>query len=163
MLAIERYIAICQPFLAAKVCSVKNARIFIVTIYIFSLLVRLPSFWESKVVTFFDPSTNTSLTYLMTTRFAMNEHYVRVYPWVVDCVLMSIIPFILLVVHNMRLIEEVRRSTRDLHSTIAAPGRSLGIVQKEELQITVMLISIIIVFFICQAPYVVYTAVSSIQ
>lgn len=37
-----------------------------------------------------------------------------------------------------------------------------NVVQREELQITIMLISVIIVFFICQAPYVIYTAIVSI-
>lgn len=39
---------------------------------------------------------------------------------------------------------------------------STSVVQKEELQITIMLISVIIVFFVCQAPYVIYTAIGSI-
>lgn len=30
--------------------------------------------------------------------------------------------------------------------------------QREEMQVTVMLILVVIVFFICQAPYVAYTA-----
>ena len=38
-----------------------------------------------------------------------------------------------------------------------------NVVQREELQITIMLISVIIVFFICQAPYVIYTALASIS
>ena len=165
MLAVERYIAICQPFLAAKVCSVNNARLFIVLIYIFSLIVRIPAFCEQKVVTHFDPDTNTSITYVTTTSLNTNPTYQRIYPWVVNGFLMSIIPFLMLLILNVRLIWEVRKSTRYLQATMvmAAPGRSSGTAQKEELQITIMLISIIIVFFICQAPYVVYTAILSIN
>jgi thyrotropin-releasing hormone receptor len=90
---------------------------------------------------------------------------VRFFPWVVDGFLMSILPFLLLVILNVRLIWEVRKSTRYMQATMSAnvPGRSAGTVKKEELQITVMLISIVIVFFICQAPYVVYTAIMSIN
>ena len=36
--------------------------------------------------------------------------------------------------------------------------RCAGVVQREEMLVTVMLIVILIVFFICQAPYVAYTA-----
>lgn len=165
MLAVERYIAICQPFLAAKVCSVKNARLFIAAIYLFAFLVRLPAFWEHQVVSHYDPITNDSLTFIKVTEFATNENYLRVNPWVVDGCLMSIIPFKLLLILNVRLIWEVRKSTRYLQATmvVSAPGRSAGTIKKEELQITIMLISIIIVFFICQAPYVVYTAIISIN
>ncbi|ELT94998.1 hypothetical protein CAPTEDRAFT_215199 [Capitella teleta] len=167
MLAVERYIAICQPFLAAKVCSVKRARIFVVSIYVFAFLVRLPAFWEHEVVTRFDTLSNTSISYTKSTELASNVHYLRINPWVVDGILMSILPFILLLVLNVRLIWEVRKSTRYLQATmvasVSAPGRSAGTIKKEELQITVMLISIIIVFFICQAPYVVYTAIFSIN
>ena len=38
-----------------------------------------------------------------------------------------------------------------------------GTAKREELQITIMLISVIIVFFVCQAPYVIYTAIASIN
>ena len=50
---------------------------------------------------------------------------------------------------NVSLVREVRRSTRYLQNQSNA-GVVYATTHREELQITVMLISIVIVFFICQ-------------
>ncbi len=162
MLAVERYIAICRPFLATKICTVTRARIIIIGIYVFALMCRLPNFWEHKVVTYADPLTNTSLTFIMETDFAYDPNYMTVYPWFMDGVVASMLPFILLLMLNVRLIWEVRKSTQYIQRNLMVDGAA-NCVQKEELQITIMLISVIIVFFLCQAPYVIYTAIASIN
>ena len=161
MLAIERYIAICRPFLAARVCTATKARVFIVLIFVLALLCRLPNFWELRIATAFNPETNQTVIYHEQTSLSFNEDYMAVYPWLVDGVLSSILPFLLLLVLNVRLIWEVRKSTLYIQRNMG--GSSTGTIQREELQITVMLISVIIVFFICQAPYVSYTVVVSIN
>jgi len=82
------------------------------------------------------------------TELAYDDVYVRVYPWLVDAALASIVPFVALLVLNASLVREVRRSTRYLQHHVAASMSSTT--QREELQISVMLISIVVVFFICQ-------------
>jgi len=160
MLAVERYIAICQPFLVFKVCSVVKARIVISCIYVSSFLLRLPNFWEKKVVSFFDTNSNITWTFHQARPLADDFHYNTVYPWMVDGVLASIVPFLLLLCLNARLIFEVRKSTQYLKRT----GQTGTITaQKEEHQVTVMLIAVILVYFACQGPYVIYTAVVSIN
>ena len=165
MLAVERYIAICQPFLATKMCTVVKARVIVVLIYFCALCCRIPNLWENRIVTVFDHSTNNTIYYMESTEFAENIYYVTVYPWIVDVVLSSVIPFVLLLVLNVRLIWEVRKSTRYLQRNMMMSGGASGtgsnVAQREELQITVMLISVVIVFFVCQGPYVIYTAIRS--
>jgi hypothetical protein len=162
MLAVERYIAICQPFLAARLCTVRISAVVIVVIFALSTVCRLPNFWDSRVAWYRDPAAgNISVAYIESTSLAYDSTYIAVYPWIVDGVVTSLAPFLLLVVLNASLVREVRRSTRYLqrmhHSATTATS------QREELQISVMLIGIVIVFFICQAPLVVYTAVTSIR
>ena len=163
MLAIERYIAICQPFLAARMCSVKRARLFIIIIFILTFACRTANFWEHKVVIVVDPSTNSSLAYIESTDLSFNEHYMTIYPWVVDGIITSIVPFLSLLVLNARLIWEVRKSTQYIQRNLMVGQGAGTAIQREELQITIMLISVIIVFFVCQAPYVIYTAIASIN
>ena len=60
-----------------------------------------------------DPDTDGSyIYYMMPTELSQNDHYITLYPWIVDGVICSILPFILLVVLNARLIWEVRKSTQ---------------------------------------------------
>lgn len=163
MLAIERYVAICRPFLAARFCSVTKARVFIVSIFLFAVACRLANFWEYSVNSATDTTTNQTIIYHEPTDLSFNEMYMTVYPWLVDGILSSVIPFVLLVSLNVRLIWEVRKSTQYIKRNLTQVGSASTAVQREELQITVMLISVIIVFFICQAPYVIYTATTSIN
>ena len=164
MLAVERFIAICRPFLANKMCTVGKARIIVLIIYAVALICRLPNFWENRVVTLYDPITNSTLSYMEVTDFSTNEHYITLYPWIIDVFLTSMIPCLLLIILNVKLIWEVKKSTQYLQRNlvIRANGTS-SVAQKEDLQITIMLISVIMVFFICQAPYVIYTAIVSIN
>ena len=162
MLAVERYTAICRPFLAAKMCTVVRARILIAVIFFFALICRLANFWEYQLVTAYNPVTNKTVVYVDQTELAYNNNYTMVYPWLVDGFLASILPFLLLLILNARLIWEVRKSTKYIQQNMTIAG-SANNLQREELQITIMLISVIVVFFICQAPYVIYTAITSIN
>ena len=162
ILALERYIAICRPFLAAKVCTVNRARVFVVLIFIFAFICRVANFWEHKLESGYDPVLNKSQTYLGHTHFSFDPHYMTVYPWVIDVTIGSIIPFVLLLVLNLTLIMEVRKSTRYVQRNMMVASRSSNSIQREEIQITIMLISVVIVFFVCQVPYVVYMAIMSV-
>ena len=74
------------------------------------------------------------------------------------------LPFILLLILNARLIWEVRKSTKYVQrNQIFAESDTSVMLKSEELQVTIMLISVIIVFFLCQGPYVIYTATVSIN
>jgi len=148
VLAIERYVAICRPFLAARVCTIRAAVVAIGVVFALALASRLPNFWEHRITWYRDPKANNrSVAYAVMTELAFDDVYVRLYPWLVDAALASIVPFMALLVLNMSLVREVRRSTRYLqHHTPSVSSTT----QREELQISVMLISIVVVFFICQ-------------
>ena len=59
----------------------------------------------------------------------------------------SVVPFVALLVLNVSLVREVRRSTRYLEQHVSAVASTA---QRDELQISVMLISVVVVFFVCQ-------------
>ena len=170
MLAVERFIGICKPFLASAFCTVQKAGITIFIVYLIAVVCRSPNFWENKVKTITHSSLNHSLTYIEGSALSTDGHYIVLYPWVVDGILTSILPFLILVYLNSRLVWEVRKSTQYLqrNQMLSPPACSdsnggNSRVEREELQVTIMLISVIVVFFICQAPYVIYTALVSIN
>lgn len=160
MLAVERYVAICMPFYASKYCSIRNARITIVVIFVLSLVSRLPNFLEYEVVSLtLNVSQSHTVRFMQMTEFAGRTSYVTVYPWIVDVIITTVVPFVLLLILNVLLIVTVRRSTRYitqnsmLTSSSGGGGGMSNVAAREELQITCMLISIIVVFFVCQMPF----------
>ena len=161
ILAVERFIAICKPFLAATMCTLTKARIIICVIFALALITRLSHFWEDQATKVFNTETNTSFFYITGTELSTNEQYIKWQPWIIDVVISSLLPFILLVVLNTRLIWEVRKSTKYLQSNQMLSGSSSA-AQREEIQVSIMLISVIVVFLLCQLPYVLYTAVQSL-
>ena len=161
MLAIERYIAICRPFYAPRVCTVQRARIIIVVIFAVSFIVRTPNFWEHKIVSVFDTINNKTVWFIQNTEFAESASYTAIYPWIVEVAFTTVLPFVLLIILNMYLILAVRQSTAYIKRHSMVSENANQIVQREELQITTMLISVVVVFLLCQSPYVIYTAIAS--
>lgn len=161
VLAIERYVAICRPFLAVWLCTVRKARAIIGVVFLLAAACRLPNFWEKRLAVYYDPDTNKTIYYPEDTELCDNPLYTT-YLVLVDALLVSVLPFILLVVLNVLLIVQVRSSTKYLQRNSRGSTGCI-VAQKEEQQVTVMLISVIIVFFICTAPYLTYTAINSIN
>ncbi|XP_063447601.1 sex peptide receptor-related protein 2-like [Mytilus trossulus] len=161
MLAVERYIAICHPLKAISICTVKRSRIIILLIFVVSFYCRVPNFFELKLETFYlcgEPVRQVVLTPL-----ALNTTYKIIYAWIIDCAICAIIPFLFLVYLNIRLVLEIRKSTKYLRYHIGINSNMQNIVAHEQLKITMMLVSVIVAFFICQAPYVIYIAYVNIH
>jgi hypothetical protein len=68
----------------------------------------------------------------------------------------NIITKILIHLHTIYIILSIYKPVSIKSLTINSNMQN--IVSHEQLKITVMLVSVIIVFFVCQAPYVIYTA-----
>ncbi|XP_074646112.1 sex peptide receptor-related protein 2-like [Tubulanus polymorphus] len=163
VLAIERYTAICKPLHATIICTVKRARIVIVAIFVIAFVCRSPNFFEAYVV---EESSlqipNETQWQLAYTELFDNDTYHSVYTWLVDGILTAILPFLSLTVLNILLIYELRISTRFMRQNLVPMHEMANYVSREERKITMMLISIIVVFFILQAPYVAYNATLAI-
>ena len=164
MLATERYIAICHPLRAISICTVCRARFIIVTIFVFSFYCRCPNFFEQEV-RIANPHcpVDKQIQTIVATELGQSVMYKITYAWVVECILSAILPFIALVFLNIRLIIEIHRSTKYLRCHLGTDSSMQNVVSGEQIKITMMLISIILVFFICQAPYVLTIAYRNIH
>lgn len=154
MLAIERYIAICRPLRAMAICTVARARIIIVMIFALSLLFRIPEMFKYKMLPFYDQCLQKEVPSHVVTTLATNEAFRHIYSWT-DCVLLAILPFSLLLCLNVCLIREIHRSTNYLRYHLASDSSVQTIITAEEMKITMMLISVVVVFFLCEAPFVI--------
>ena len=152
-LALERYIAIVHPYRASAFCTVRRARIGIVIVFLLSFLLRVPFFFENKIITSFT-SDCVEIRHLQKTDLYEDKVYKDITRWAINCVLCAIIPFCVLAFLNIRLICEIRKSTMYIQNSLGLDRNLQNVLSKEQRKITIMLISIIIIFFICEAPYV---------
>ncbi|GFO27678.1 peptide receptor gpcr, partial [Plakobranchus ocellatus] len=71
--------------------------------------------------------------------------------------LLTILPLLALIILNTRIIIEIRRSSQFLRTFLSSDRRVQSAVTSEELKITMMLVAVIMAFFVCTTPYMVYT------
>jgi len=150
---VERYIAVCHPLKASRMCTISKARKIIGLVVILSFLYNFSRWFEYRVDAITDHSSpnNTTRYTVVPTKFGEN----RLYEWIYYCGLylpfMCIIPLIILAILNTLLVLAVRKSTRD-RLTMGNTNHA----QSKENNITMMLVSVVIVFIICQFPALIY-------
>lgn len=161
VLAAERYVAIVHPLRANMICSIKRARFVITAVFVYSFVIRIPYFFEYKIETnTYEPSCGgPSITYSHTVPWLLVDPKDKeIYRWIVDCTLSAILPFLFLLVLNTRLIYEIRISTKYIRNNVGLDHSMQRVLSNEQLKISVMLVCLIIIFFVCEAPYVVMNA-----
>ncbi|XP_062584067.1 probable G-protein coupled receptor 139 [Saccostrea cucullata] len=161
VLAAERYVAIVHPLRANMICSIRRARFVIIAVFLYSFVIRIPYFFENKVETVrHEPECGgPTVTYSHTAPWLfVDPKEKEIYRWVVDCTLSAILPFLFLLILNTRLIYEIRASTRYIRNNVGLDHSMQRVLSNEQLKISVMLVCLIIIFFVCEAPYVVMNA-----
>ncbi|XP_061174225.1 FMRFamide receptor-like [Saccostrea echinata] len=147
---VERYIAVCHPLRAARMCTVARARVVIVIVSVVSVLFNMSRWFEYRLK-FHDPgqfSNNRSAISYEQTDLVNNDDYKQVYFFWLYLLVMFIVPLISLSVLNTFLILAVRQSQ--------IQRKDMNVRQSRENNVTIMLVSIIIVFIICQIPALIY-------
>ncbi|XP_029653079.1 sex peptide receptor-like [Octopus sinensis] len=162
MLAVERFIAICIPYKAMDMCTVNRSRCIVVFIYIAAFVCQSLHFAKYKIVASHTEFNESEYT-LHHTQLSGDVLFTIIYGWVFEGLIGVIIPFVLILVLNSRLIYEIHKSTQYLKRQIGANTRTSFDISSEQMKITTMLIAMCVVFLICQAPYVLYNYVISIH
>lgn len=148
VLALYRYIAVCQPFKAQKWCTMFRARIQIALIVIVATLFNLPRFFQFDIVisTTIDPETNISVTdfYLRETNIGESSTFGKIYTNVLYTIIAVVIPVIVLVILNGKLIAEIRN--------VKKRTEAAGHPRMEDDNITLIMVVIIVVLLVCHTP-----------
>ena len=147
---IERYIAVCRPLSVADLCTVKKSRTNVLLVILFAAIYNLPRLFEHKVEYIFDKSINISIPYIALTKFGRSAAYQQVYFIYLHLSVMFLIPSGILVVLNPLMIRAVKQSG-DEHLRNCTPRSNIP---KRNSNLTLMAMSVIVVFLVCQLPSV---------
>ncbi|XP_077516849.1 FMRFamide receptor-like [Amblyomma americanum] len=157
---VERYIAVCHPIKGKVLCTESRARKAVIGVVVFCFALTLPTPFEYAVIEESDPGTNATRVSLSYSEFGRNELYKKIYYWL-TVVLFTLVPFCLLAIFNAFLVRSVHVSRRQRSKMTQRTDSSRD---NQENKITVMLIAVVILFFLCQLPTamtLLYTSIRS--
>ena len=136
VIGMTRYIVVCRPLQAARLCTVSRARKQMLFITVFSIIDALPRFFEMEIRKKPDGS-----AYAVDALWGDNWYYYA-YFYGFHIIAVFIVPFIMLLFCCVRLIAALRTASRQ------PIGRHGG--NQVDTRISVMLVNLIAVFLFCQ-------------
>ena len=152
---VERYIAVCHPLKAASMCTIWRAKVVIAGVSLGSTFYNIPRWFDYRPMWITDSATNVTHVVPSPTTFSVNPIYVQVYFSWLYVPIMCIIPLVGLSVLNLFLVLAVRRSQKQ--------RKDMNVKQSRENNVTIMLVSVVLVFIICQVPALVYNLAYAID
>lgn len=145
---VERFIAVRYPLKAASMCTINRARIVIVIVSVYSILFNICRWFEYNIDYKYDASENLIQIASNATDLGSNEMYLRIYFFYFYLPFMCVIPMVALLVINTFLIYAVKKSRLQ--------RKDMNVRQSRENNVTIMLVSVVIVFIFCQVPALIY-------
>lgn len=143
LVTLQRYIAVCQPHQAKKWANIKTARYEVIGITLFSCLFYLPVrpfqrsvYWNEAKNRYDARFTDFGSTFSFKVGYMVIAYYILIY----------IIPLSILVFTTYQLIKSLKR-LRDRKAEMTGAGGAGG-GKKDE--VTLSLITVVIVFTVCQ-------------
>ena len=158
LIAANRYIAICRPFQAHKLCSMSKVRLQVGMVALLALTYNIPKFLEYRLTQEVDEVTNRTYTTAVETSVLQSRIYTLVYMNVMYCLFVFLGPLVMLVVLNVCLIRElVAARQRFLKRQIPIAG------EEEENNITLVMVIIMAIFVITQTPAFINTLIDTLN
>lgn len=149
LIAASRYIAVCLPYKASVYCNLSITRRGVMAVLAFSVLYNVPRFFETELATV----TRKNVTRQQLQRSAMGQNgvYVFVYFDILYYIFSFVLPLLLLFLFNTRL-TIAYRAVRKKRSKMRLSSCSAGRKDSHEQSITLVMIIVILVFMVCNAP-----------
>lgn len=148
--AVERYIAVCHPLKANRMCTIKRARIIIILVSFLSLIYNICRIFEYSKDYVIDHETNKTIPILkLTELYTENDTYKKVYYTWLYIPILCFIPIGTLAVLNTFLVRAVHKSQQQQQTMHVRQTT-------ENNSVTIMLVCVVIVFIVCQFPALVY-------
>lgn len=106
--SLDRFVAVCNPLKARSLCTYGRARIYVISIMVFSVLYNIPKLWETELLAEFHPETNITIYCVRSSTLRDNVIYKAIYVTWTYLVFMYMIPFLSLLVLNICIYRQVR-------------------------------------------------------
>ncbi|KAG7168255.1 FMRFamide receptor-like [Homarus americanus] len=136
---VERYIAVCRPLRARYLCTYGRAKVYVISVALFSILYNIPRFWEvSNKECNVDGET---FVIVVPSALRLNPYYIEIYIMWVYLIVMYLVPFLSLMIFNFFIYKEVRAANHE--------RQQLSRLQRKEIGLAVMLLVVVTVFFVC--------------
>ena len=147
LLGINRYIVVCRPFLASRVCTVSNVWKELAVLIFLSLLYAFPVFFEIETINL-EPNDNTDTDDLIRLKpWAENYYYDVIYRNISSTTLLFAAPLLAQLICSIRLsitLYVARRERQEMS----------GQISNAEKDVTRLVLVVMIVFLICYTPVV---------
>ncbi|XP_046568348.1 FMRFamide receptor-like isoform X1 [Haliotis rubra] len=144
--SVERYIAICHPFRAARICTKKKALVVIIVIVIVSIGYNIPRMFatHARECSEAEKSHGQACFYLADTELGNTWSYKTVYGYIMFCIIIYVVPLGVLFILNVFIIQELMRMQQ----------RRSGLHNQDdnEANLSLVLVLIVVVFIFCQTP-----------
>lgn len=142
-LGLSRYLAVCTPYCARRLCSMVYIRRATYTIAAFSVAYNLPRYLEIK-------TSQTEKAYLCYNRTSLghNALYKLIYTDVLYCIVTFSLPLVSLAFMNTRVIVSYREISRRRSRIVSQSSQATD----NECSITLVMIIIVAVFIACHLP-----------
>ena len=142
VIALNRFMAVCMPYRAPHLCNINNVYKEVSLVTMFSIAYNLPRFFELAVYK------DGNSTLWKRTEMGSNHLYQLVYSDALYYLFSFILPLLILTVVNTRVIV-VYNATRQRRQRMTSSVRRHT---DNENNITLVMIMVVLIFMICQAP-----------
>ena len=160
-LTIDRYLCVCKPKIGRKFCTKKRSFNIVLLLFFLSIVYSMPTFFERNYKMVNISSTKVIL-FSSLTSFGGSQTYFRIYHLYIYTIFICLIPFGTIAILNSFLINSVIKFKRHkknfkLDSLLNTNEEEISGKQDQHLlinhtDITILLISLVLVFSICQLP-----------
>ena len=146
LVSLERYIAICFPLRSSSICTISKVRKAVILIFIVSIIYNIPRYFE------FEVSSNEEIN---KTSIGTQEIYRYLYSGILYSLTLFFIPLLSLIFLNVKLILAIKEGKKQ--------WETLQFRQRKEQNLTIIPLTIVLVFFICGVPALAVNVIDSIN